>query len=312
MGVFSVREDTEGSAGGANRDRMRTNVRTFTVQTHFLTDDANVVKAALAIPRMWTPYVSPDGTFADFGCWVESVDATRVKKGSTIWRVVVKYSNKLNLPDINMIENPVQRPADISWDTRDSTVPMLVDADGVNVLNSAGDPYDPPIEQNVKTLVLRITRNQLTYDALNYLDFEDSVNKLPFMGFKRRAVKCAHIKGSRGFENGIYYWKVEMQFEMRREMTPPNSFPANGKPWEADESLAWIRWVLDRGFRQKKVIPPAAEASLVACLDPITKQVLSTPALLNGFGAQLAPGGKPLYFGHRPFKDKDFNALQLI
>lgn len=305
MSVLSVREDTEGVMMQYNRKRERTYVRTFTVTCSTLRDGPEVAAAAPGIPRMWVPYVTAYG-FADFGCWCENVIASRVRKGGTVFKVVASYSNKIDRPDINQIENPLLRPADVSWDTTSTAVPAVVDADGNTYRNSAGDPFDPPIEENVRTLVLRITRNQAGYDQLFYIDYEDSVNDAMFMNFKKGAVRCVHIKGQRLFENGLYFWKVDMQFEMKKERIPERVKYASAFTPPDDESKAWFVYVLDRGFRQKK------DGRLEQCLDPRTKQVLSTPALLDGNGLQLAVTAKPWYMGFRRFSAMNFNALQLI
>lgn len=305
MSVFIVKEDSEGTSGTRNRKGERTYVRNFTVTCTVLGDDSGVVLADPRLPRMWMPYATPQG-FVDFGCWCEDITATRVKKGATTFKVVARYSNKLDRPDIQQIENPLLRPADISWDTNSTAVPALTDADGNTYRNSAGDPFDPPIEENVRSLVLRITRNQAEYDPLFYIDYEDSTNDAVFMNFKKGAVRCIHIKGTRAFENGMFYWKVDMQFEMKKERIPTNVKYASAFTPPDDESKSWYLYVLDRGFREKR------DGRKIACLDPYTKQVLSTPALLDGTGLQLSVTAKPWYLGFRRFPTKDFNALQLI
>jgi hypothetical protein len=309
MVALWVREDTEGQRGSVNDMRERNYTRSFTVTCSSLVDGSEAAINAIGIPRLWVPYFNILTGFVDLGSWCRNVDATRVKKGSTVWKVICSYNSKLDRPDINQIENPLMRPAEISWDTTSTAVPMLVDAENKVVRNSAGDLYDPPPEMNVKTLQLTITRNQPDYDAAFYLDFEDSVNQLPFMSLPRRSWKCAHIKGTRAFETGLYFWKVTMQFETKKARDPANATlkPA-GAAFAADESKAWVKWLLDRGFRQKKT--PTAEPTL--CTDPTTKQVLSTPALLDGAGKQLATAAKPVYFGYRPYPDMDFNGLNLF
>jgi hypothetical protein len=286
-----------------NDVRERNYTRSFTVVCSHLTDGPEVVAAAIGIPRLWVPYVNVFSGFADFGSWCRNVDCARVKKGSTVWRVTCTYSSRVERPDINQIENPLLRPAEVSWDTTSTAVPMITDTAGNPIKNAAGDVYDPPPEENVKTLALTITRNQPSYDTVLYLDFEDTVNDATFLNMAAGWWRCVHIKGTKQFEEGIFYWKVTIQLETKRMRAPT----AADLVLKGNATMTpWTRWILNRGFRQLKA------GKLIACLDPITKQVLSTPALLDKNGLMLVPGQKPVYFGYQQYPYRDFNGLSMF
>lgn len=55
-------------------------------------------------------------------------------------------------------ENPPERPAEISWDMETTTEPIEVDIDGKPLVNSVGEPFDPPIRAPFSILTLRIAR----------------------------------------------------------------------------------------------------------------------------------------------------------
>lgn len=55
------------------------------------------------------------------------------------WRVVVNYSSEREFRD-----NPLDDPIRIGFDDEQFQKPLIKDEDGNAILNSAGDPYDPP------------------------------------------------------------------------------------------------------------------------------------------------------------------------
>ncbi len=305
MVAYFVTEDTKGRDGDYQGDgRERNYTRVFSVYMTSPFDGAITAINALGIPRMYVPYVTL--TEMDLTAWCKTITATPTTS-SLIWKVTCKYSSRLNRPDQNQSgpngpTPPDQRVPEISLDTTRVTVPLLADTGGKKILNSANALYDPPPEEEEKRLVLKITRNELTYDYVFANDIQDSLNDRPFFGFKKGAVKCSHISAVNQFEQGIYFWKVSYQFDIRPEKIPPNalmvSLPAT---FPANQSEAWTRWYLDRGFNDKDGKP---------CVDKF-KQPMTTPALLDGNGLQLAFDGVPVYRGHRVFPFRDFRALNL-
>ena len=303
--LFWVREHVESGSGSLNDRRERNYVRRFTVETNDELCLANTVILAPGLPRMWTPFVTPWGD-RDLGSWVKEITAERT--GSPlIWNVTVNYSSILSRPDINFVENPLLRPAEVSYATQRIAVPMTHDRSGNPVLNSADDPFDPPPERDIKVRVITIVRNQLLYRDELYNGYIDTVNKTPWNVYKAGEVLCEDISAVRAFENGLLFWRVTFRFLARRQVIPKNSkVPKNefDNVGKLDKSYAWVRWFLDRGFYVKR----AGRRELAR---DVYGQISSTPVLLDGNGAKLALGADPAFRGYHPYPEAEHNDLGL-
>ena len=88
--------------------------------------------------------------------------------------VVVNYSDVFD--ELTEDPDPLARPADITWSTVQYDVPFEVDADDTAVLNSAGDPFDPPPTEPQYRLQCTIEKNVATHDPDDAFSFINTVN----------------------------------------------------------------------------------------------------------------------------------------
>lgn len=254
MTVTRVREDRVGNRGNAD-EKGRDYVRTFTVETDSPYDDSLVVRAAPGIPRVYNPYVSAGGLVVDLGSWCRTVTADRIGD-SFVWRVVATYSSRmdpLTRPDLQQIEGPLLRPPEVEWDTITVAVAATHDRDGNPVRNSARDPFDPPLDEEEARLYLRVTKNQLTFDATRMLEFVDTVNSKKWLVFLQGEARCRKIRGVRRWENGLLFWAATYEFEIRKENVPTGAKRVSSFadfPDDPEVKRSWTKWVLDRGFRE--------------------------------------------------------------
>lgn len=89
------------------------------------------------------------------------------------------------------------------------------------VQNSAKMPTDPLPERPISSPVLRVARNQATFDAASANNYIDHINADQFsvagstiaigQGYMRS------ITATRQFENNVYYWRVEYELEFRAD-----------------------------------------------------------------------------------------------
>src|SRR5262245_39965763 len=115
MAVTLVEEDVDGRGGSLVADRReREYTRQFTVYTNSRLDGPKVVGSAAGIPRLWTPYAS--GNDLDLGSWCRAVEPQKTDN-PLIWKVVCKYSSRLERPDLAQVGRPEMRPPKISWHT---------------------------------------------------------------------------------------------------------------------------------------------------------------------------------------------------
>jgi hypothetical protein len=80
------------------------------------------------------------------------------------------------------IGNPLDRPPRILWRPGRTEEPSFIDANGVNFVDTAGIPFDPPPAMPVIHRFLTITRWESTYDVAKSEEFENTVNEESVLG----------------------------------------------------------------------------------------------------------------------------------
>lgn len=127
---MSVLEVIEKDRTGAsyNRQKERTYSRFFWVRVTPGTSDATILTHP-SIPKPYDPH--PE----DARALVDNVNADR--ENGRLFSVDVTYSTTIDRDEDP--ENPLNRPAKISFSTSTERVPITVDRDGAPLLNTAGD-----------------------------------------------------------------------------------------------------------------------------------------------------------------------------
>ena len=301
--VVDTWETFEQRDGERNDQRARTYTRTFIVETNSRKTEQAVVLLAPKLPRVWNPYFGPDG-FVDSFSWCRSVQARQDTQNPYLWRVVCRYDSKLERPDLNQIENPLLRPAEIEWDTVVEPRVAWKDRDGKAILNSANDYFDPPITRDARTSQLTIIKNQVEYNHLFYEKYRDSVNKDAWYGLQPGRWRCCSIKGRRQFEAGIYFWVTTYVFQIRQRDGESETDLSD----KAKSKLAWAKQVLDAGFNVYSSEAPNKKKPYLVNGRPI-----SSPGLLDGQGSALDPSEKdPVYLDFHIYPERTFAELYLL
>lgn len=156
MAVVSIQEIWRGRGGDFGADES-TLTRVLRIWTNNGADDENVVMAALALPpwNIWPGAAHPNNSNAFCtGCRPNN------DLGNRGWIAPVTYSTKKE-----MTQAPENDPIEISWDEEDIDVPVVKDRDGKAVLNSAGDPPDPPVMAPDSILIAKIELNAAAIPA---------------------------------------------------------------------------------------------------------------------------------------------------
>jgi hypothetical protein len=305
MGWVATVEHADGRKGRMNELMVREYTRVFTVETSSNLDGPDLVLFAPGLPRMYDPFVSAGGSL-DAGALVREI-LPEPTDNLKVWRVTVRYSSDV---ESLLNANPLLRPAEVSYDTVGVAIPVTWDKDGLAIKNSAGEPFDPPVEMEEHRLVVRISRNlpDGVWGALAALPYCGAINSAPFLGLPAYCVKCVRLPATRLHENGKLFWKVDAEFHVRRLREP------NGKDRISAAAgggvRSWTAWLLDRGYNRLK--STGSGVVLTPVQDPVSFQPSSTPRLLDGNGGQLSPGFQPVYRGYDYLPELDFNALGLV
>lgn len=316
MAVIDLTLDARGRDGAESDSTEITYTAVYTVETDNDLEDATEIwvsefKNALGqgIPKINDGYVSPTGKIGPDQTFCVNRKAIPTPN-KRIWSLIINYSNRIERPDLN-IKNPLSRPPEIEWGSIVSAYPTTVDRAGNAIVNSAGDPFDPPLTDEDSWKVLIVSLYRVNFDPLFYGPFEGKVNSLKWNKFKKRQVKCRRIEAKKVFEGGFYSHRIKFEFEIRFSRIPTinllNGVVITTEP--DDLSYAWVNWVLDRGFREKDPNDPTTIRAIRDPFYPVPIQ--GTPALLDGIGHRLEFTDDPVYLGFEPLREIDFTALNL-
>lgn len=301
MPVLTAYETFDNRNAKVATNRLREYTRSFNVIMSSRLDDGIAARLAPGVPIPWSPYVAANG-LADLGSWCREVTVKQDVADPYLWRLTAHYSSVVERPDVNQVENPLLRPADISWDTVTLERPAFTDLDGVAILTEAKDRFDPPVMLEERRLQLTVTRNQATYDALGYAMYENAVNDDTFLGFLPGRVKVTSIKGQRRWENGVLYWQATFQFQIRVKFDD-----ADVTLGDAEKSLrAWKVKVLHQGFHEM------VAGKRVHATDPRGRPT-PVPVLLDAAGAKIDPAvDQPYFLTFTLYPSLPFANLQLF
>ena len=296
MAVVSVHEIPEQARASGSRLSKKYS-RTFAVQLDSVVRGEIVALTAddgtLAIP-IYGAY-HPNNVYA----YVVN-KASDPGEGRLIWMVRVDYETPQRESNYEEDADPLDDPVDINWTFTARTEVADKDKDGVAILNSAQDWFDPPLEQEVHDLAVTITRNDAVYVPLVAHNYVDSVNSdaltIAGLAITARQAKLVELSGNKAERNGVVYWVVTYRIEFR--------------------AATWDRNVLDQGLNY---LDGAGKKQ--PCMESKTEKV-TEPVRLNGSGGYLTvPGAEEKtaaqsvwsadYGKFRIYQEKSFGTLGL-
>lgn len=223
------------------------------------------------------------------------------------WRVTGEYEQ--TSVTFGQSDNPLDQPTVALWGTVTDTVPVVSAFNDqgerkVPVVNSAGQPFDPPLTETRTRLVATIKYNSEDFNPSEANQFQESVNDAPVIigtidVLERMAKIIEYSAEPQEFE-GIFYWAVTIKIEINTNQTLD----------EDDNVVAqgFDREVLDQGLFALNDDDPA---KLVRMATGDGEQV-TEPLKLDGSGKKLEPQTADTVF--LPFKtnrQKDFSELRL-
>jgi hypothetical protein len=280
--TYTERDATHGADGS------RAYSRSLEVVVSGLDDDDPVVgQVAIlsvpGVPRRGDVFACEDGTF-DSGARCTEVSCRPTPEAPWRWEVTAKYSTDASSTEV--IDNPLLRPSRQSWDDAEATEVAEEDRDGNAVVNSAGDAFDPPRQKQVSWSVLTVVKNQAEYDHMEMLQYKNKVNAELWFGVPPGWAKVKKISGKDNDDNGFYYWEVTYVIEIKEG--------------------GWGEQILDQGYREYNEAGDGWKYILNDTGSQVTR-----PALLDGFGYELAKGEDPVFLEFNFYEEIDFTDLDL-
>lgn len=201
--------------------RVRVDVQdTWRVVVDDVNDDQNTALTAAGLPGLFDPHPTYPTAL------VKDLSPRLSAESPWCWYVEVLYSTSTGEQDrVNI--NPLLRPPDVEWTWNKQQIAVLYDKIGTAVANSVGDAFDPALTRDDTRGVLTIGQNEVVYDPVRAMLYQDAVNSDAFFGLPPLSFKCQSIAGKAAYENGVAYVRVTYVFEYRSE--------------------GWHRKVLDQG-----------------------------------------------------------------
>jgi len=206
--------------------------------------------------------------------FVNPLDAADVNTDTACywWDVTVTYGPWDPLTH-TATGNPVDQPIDVSfqWQVFEQVADIAMTPGSsppayVPVVNSAGDPFDPPVTREQLKGILRVSWNSLTFNPAAFFTYGNMINSDVWNGFPAFSIKFSPPNMPQRLYSqfmGQNYYRLEGEFAFN-----PNDGGWNAKP-------------IDRGYRAKNT-----SGGLNKIVD-ITGQPISQPALLDGSGNVL-------------------------
>ena len=272
MAVVSFKWIHDGRTGGGDTlDGEITRTRVARVRTDANTDGEAVVLAAADGAGAAIGGAHPDGG----GVFCQRRTADNISASKVIWIVTCHYSNKL-------IDNPLNEPAKIKVSGQLFTAPILFDADGKLICNSAGHPLvDPSPEADFPRRLVTVKKNIATPDLADpVFALQNTLNQQVetiwptygsgmLMGVKKAKLREPELDGPET-RNGVEYFVLSLSIDWRAE--------------------GWDDPLLDAGDTD-------IDGNHLVKRDGTES---STPILLNGAGYQLLNPGPTNFFQITP------------
>lgn len=282
MGILSIDEISDDRAGAADTGNGRSYVRRFRVLTDTPAIGPHLVGAATGI-RFGDRYGA--GTFeSDQYAYCTSIEASQEEGDALGWIVTATYGAFDAItagggPD----NNPLLMPIDIEWSFRNQEKVCQYDVNNKAILNTANDPFDPPLIIDDPRPLLTVVRNEAIADIEALYSYRNAVNSDPFGPWGPQMARVVNIRPKSLFHQYVgWYWQVTYEFEFN----PPDGYRPK---------------VLNMGMRK---ISQTTNQPVPIVLNGVP---VSQPMLLTQFGYLAKPTDEPYWLQFQVYNELPFD-----
>jgi hypothetical protein len=279
MAILFVREQFLGREGSGDSKAQREYKRWWKVGVDSLLYDAYTILTAPGLPLLFSVYVGSDGVVDPLGARLHKY--TSEHADDFVWHVTAHYSNQ---PRANTgrgrdgteqagDKNPLNRPTEISSDGVTFEKPIDFTPDGVAIVNSVGERFDPPVTRDDVRRTFLFVRVEAQPNPLADT-YKDVVNSDTWLGRPPGTAKLGMIKEQRADENGQLFWKVSY----------PISVDLDG--WDARTMDVGTKW-LDAAGTSHQVFRDAYDHD-ISGQQPLNGE--GRPLYPQGSAGSIAPG----------------------
>jgi hypothetical protein len=253
-----------GGSGHLTRDQAITRYRrSWRVITATAFDDSAVILNSAYLPLVGSQHP------VDSAAYLREYTCEQDPRSKVVWTVHADYSTEYEIA-----ENPLDKPAEITWESSKYSEIAVWDKDNYGIVNTAGDFFDPPVEKDNVLWHASVLKNvsdvpDWFFDA----SYQLAINSDPFTldGYVATPLiaRLGRVSLSRWLVlNGIRYRTLTMEFEFR---------------YGTISAPGWTRQLANVGFRQ--IASPGAQPTPCKNSDGT---YVSAPVQLDGDGKQIA------------------------
>jgi hypothetical protein len=286
---ITANEIFDSRSGSWTTDSGRTYVRQFRVLSTNPINGPAVAIAACGINRgdQYITLGSDGGLEQDLNAYAYSLGAVQEEGDSLGWIVTIEYGPYSALfAGGGPTQNPLLQPIDVSWQTRSQQTVVDQDINGLPIVNTAGDPFDPPLMEDQPRATLTVVRNEATFNQSLQIQYYNAVNSDVFANYNPLMARVLNIGSKSMFhQDAGWYYQVTYEFEFLDPISP--TVGLNG----------YRRTVLSQGMRAISSSVSGEKYHVMFKGVPVTEPVLLTQ---KGNLAKTAQDPYWLIFQTRP------------
>lgn len=307
MSVLSINERIDTGGGSESKDR-RAHTRLFIIECSASTDNTSTIFNARSIGPDILPRAN-DSFPGDNAAKCTNVSIKRLSE--KLWEATCSYEysgdtittestedeiDPWNLPpfNISVTSYGVNEAASKAYDTDDAQ-----DNPTINILNSAGDQFNPPLSTVKRVAVIKFSYNLKTF-SLNWpLEYIDTVNKESVcvlgVSIPAQTAMMQNLEGQRlSVKNSDgdvdYYWQINVEIAVSKTGFDHEVLNA-GFHCIDGEGIYEIGICRDGGTDDGKMVPITSDYKNNKNVLPVTE-----PQLLNDDGELSTDGAHYLTF----------------
>lgn len=295
MAIVTVKEKPMRRLAQKIKGGVRDHKRHFIIETNDAASTLAQLEAAqdpttgLKVPQFFELYPS------DLGCFCQGVEFEQKEEAPWVFDGFFTYSSETSMEQEQEKEaNPLSQPAKIRYGHDRYTRKVWKDINGKAILNSAKEPFNPPIEIESGRPVITVTKNLSTFSGSMAEAYQDAINSDSFLGYPPYTVRLMGIEADLILAIPQAYWTVTGVFAVNRE--------------------TWRLNVLDQGYNQlAESMTSANSPGLSPIIDGRDGMPVQTPQRLDGHGLIIPVGtAASVFLPFKVYQELPFSALGLL
>jgi len=301
MAVINVKRDWSKTEAPATLNGQ-TGRKVFTV----LLDGTDSPDEAPYVARRATGIPSPREPWSNDEPNVRACAILPRPLSPVLYEVTVDYSQDTKAA------HPLDEPMKVRWSNEITSEPIDTDIHGNPIVNTAGLPFEPPIQEQVYDTRLTIVRNEATFDGVRMAAYRNTVNSKPFRGAPPRTCRMVNIEAEEIIEAEWAYYRVTYEIVYRDSTLPANCkhIDAYGNEVSSGEYLGWRRRIANKGMVEK-IGTDAEGLPIYGNAKDTEQEPLKEPIWLDVDGKKLADDADKIFILYETVREADWTPLYL-